>query len=60
MRQTRDSQPSLTYPWLDLDHAQELKALSDLLSKHPTILELVLQDLSPRDRPGLRSRAPEA
>lgn len=47
MRQTRDSQPSLTYPWLDLDHARELKALSDLLDEHPKILELVLQDLSP-------------
>lgn len=48
MRQTRDSQPSLTYPWLDLDHAKELKALSDLLDEHPKILDLVLQDLSPR------------
>jgi len=47
MRQTHDSQPSLTYPWLDLDHARELKALSDLLDEHPTILDLVLQDLSP-------------
>ncbi|HEX9735621.1 MAG TPA: ISNCY family transposase [Thermoanaerobaculia bacterium] len=48
MRQTRDFQPSLTYPWLDLDHAKELKALSDLLDEHPRILDLVLQDLSPK------------
>jgi len=47
MRKTHNSQPSLTYPWLDLDHAQELKALSDLLDEHPKILDLVLQDLSP-------------
>lgn len=46
MRKTRDSQPSLTYSWLDLDHAKELKALSALLDKHPRLLELVLQDLS--------------
>lgn len=48
MRQTHDFQPSLTYPWLDLDHAKELKALSDLLDEHPKILDLVLQDLSPQ------------
>ncbi len=46
MRKTRDSQPSLTYSWLDLDHAKELKAVSALLDKHPRLLELVLQDLS--------------
>ncbi len=46
MRKTRDFQPSLTYSWLDLDHAKELKALSALLDRHPRLLELVLQDLS--------------
>ncbi len=46
MRKTRDSQPSLTYSWLDLDHAKELRAISALLDDHPRILELVLQDLS--------------
>ena len=44
MRKTRDFQPSLTYSWLDLDHAKELKALSALLDEHPKIPELVLQD----------------
>ncbi len=46
MRKTRDFQPSLTYSWLDLDHAKELRAISALLDDHPRILELVLQDLS--------------
>ena len=46
MRKTCDFQPSLTYSWLDLDHAKELKALSALLDKHPRLLEFVLQDLS--------------
>ncbi len=46
MRKTRDFQPSLTYFWLDLDHAKELKTLSALLDEHPMLLDLVLQDLS--------------
>jgi transposase, IS5 family len=45
MREARKTQPSLTESWLDLDHAKELQAISRLLDEHPTIAELVLQDL---------------
>lgn len=45
MRQARKTQPSLPESWLDLDHAKELQAISRLLDAHPTIEELVLQDL---------------
>lgn len=47
MRKTSTPQTSLTFPWLDLDHAKELKTLSGLLDEHPRILDLVWQDLSP-------------
>ena len=47
MRKTCTPQTSLTFPWLDLDHAKELKTLSGLLDEHPKILDLVWQDLSP-------------
>ena len=45
MRETRQFQASLTYEWLELPHAKELKTLAGLLDKHPRIAELVLQDL---------------
>ena len=45
MREARKTQPGLTESWLDLDHAKELQAISGLLDEHPTIQELVLQDL---------------
>ena len=45
MREARKTQPGLTETWLDLDHAKELQAISLLLDEHPTIAELVLQDL---------------
>jgi len=45
MREARKTQPGLTETWLDLDHAKELQAISALLDEHPTIAELVLQDL---------------
>jgi IS5 family transposase len=45
MREARKTQPSLTESWLDLGHAKELQAISGLLDEHPTIAELVLQDL---------------
>ena len=45
MREARKTQPSLTESWLDLDHAKELQAISRLLDEHPTIAELLLQDL---------------
>lgn len=46
MRKTCDFQTSLNYPWLDLEHARELRALADLIDQHPKIVELVLQDLT--------------
>ena len=46
MRKSRSFQPNLTYQWLELDHAKELQALSELLDQHPKIAELILQDLS--------------
>ncbi|MEM7585805.1 MAG: ISNCY family transposase [Acidobacteriota bacterium] len=46
MRKMRETQTSLSYPWLELDHAKELQALSRLLDRHPKIAERVLQDLT--------------
>jgi IS5 family transposase len=45
MRQARRIQLPLTEPWLDLERAQELEAISRLLDQHPTVNDLVLQDL---------------
>jgi len=45
MRQTRRIQLLLTEPWLDLERAKELETISRLLDQHPTINDLVLQDL---------------
>lgn len=45
MREARRVQESLRETWLDLDHAQELQAMSRVLDDHPKIAELVLQDL---------------
>ena len=46
MRKARDFQTSLSYRWLELDHAKELQALAGLIDQHPKIAELVLQDLT--------------
>ncbi len=46
MRKARDFQTSLSYLWLELDHAKELQALAGLIDRHPKIAELVLQDLT--------------
>ncbi len=46
MRETHRIQPTLTEPWLDLPHAKELKAISDLLDQHPILGALVAQDIS--------------
>ena len=46
MRETHRIQPTLTEPWLDLPHAKELKAISDLLDQHPMLGVLVAQDIS--------------
>ena len=45
MRKTHHHQPSLMEPWLDLDHAKELQAISRILQEHPQINALILQDL---------------
>lgn len=45
MREARKTQSSLRETWLDLDHAKELRSMSRVLDDHPTIAELVLQDL---------------
>ena len=46
MRKTHKIQLTLAEPWLDLQPAQELKAISDLLDQHPKINALIWQDLS--------------
>lgn len=45
MREARKAQDSLREPWLALDHAKELAAISDVLDANPTIAEWVWQDL---------------
>lgn len=45
MRKTINPQPSLREPWLELEHARELEAISSVLNAHPKFNELVLQDL---------------
>jgi transposase, IS5 family len=45
MRKACKNQLALTEPWLDIERAQELEAISRLLDQHPTINDLVLQDL---------------
>jgi IS5 family transposase len=46
MRENHRIQPTLTEPWLDLPHAKELKAISDLLDQHPMLGAMVSQDIS--------------
>lgn len=54
MRENHRIQPTLAEPWLDVPHAKELKAVSDLLDAHPTIGEMVAQDIGRgRGRPGM-------
>ena len=45
MREARKTQETLREPWLNLDHAKELEAMSRLLDDNPTVAELVWQDL---------------
>jgi transposase, IS5 family len=45
MREARRTQDTLREPWLALDHAKELEAISRVLDENPKIAELVLQDL---------------
>ena len=48
MRQARQKQLSLSADWLVFEHAKELQAIAGLLDKHPTVAELVWQDLAPK------------
>lgn len=48
MRQARQKQLNLDSAWLAFDHAKELQAIAGLLDQHPTVAELVLQDLAPQ------------
>ena len=45
MREAYKTQSTLREPWLDLDHAKELEAMSRVLDDDPTIAQLVWQDL---------------
>lgn len=45
MREAYLAQPSLVEVWLDLDHAHELRQISDLLHGHPQIAEKIAIDL---------------
>ncbi len=45
MRKLSTIQPTLSEPWLDVEHAKELQAISEMLDQHPQIQELILQDL---------------
>ncbi len=45
MRQAYQTQPTLRESWLDLDHARELKTISELLDLEPRISKLILRDL---------------
>lgn len=45
MRETCQFQTVIAAPWLDLDHAKELQALSDLIDGQPMIAHLVHRDL---------------
>ena len=48
MRQARQKQLNLNANWLAFEPAKELQAIAGLLDKHPTIADLVWQDLAPR------------
>src|SRR5262249_35089148 len=55
MREAHKTQHSLRETWLPVDHANELAAMSRVLDNHPTVAELVLQDLRSATR---SSKAP--
>ena len=44
MRKAHTSQPSLQEPWLDVEHAKELRTVSTILQAHPRINELILHN----------------
>ncbi len=45
MHQAYQTQPTLRESWLDLDHARELKTISELLDLEPRISKLILREL---------------
>ncbi len=49
MRQACKKQFNLGGDWLAFEHAKELQAIAGLLDEHPTIAELVWQDLEPKN-----------
>ena len=53
MRHAQIPQPSLEEPWLDTPHSKELQAISGLLDRQPTLLELVAQDVWRGKVPGV-------
>jgi len=48
MRQARQKQLNLEPDWLPFEHAKELQAIAGLLDEHPTVADLVWQDLAPK------------
>jgi IS5 family transposase len=48
MRQARQKQLNLDSNWLAFEPAKELRAIAGLLDEHPTVANLVWQDLSPK------------
>jgi transposase, IS5 family len=48
MRQARQNQLNLDSDWLAFDHAKELRAIAGLLDQHPTVAQLVWQELTPK------------
>ena len=46
MRETRDSQASVFNLYSEHDKEKQIKALSDLLDQHPSILTLIEHDFS--------------
>jgi len=56
VRRSYRLQPSLTETWLDVEHAQELKAISGLLDADRSIYDLALEDLT-RSTAQRKSRA---
>ena len=38
MRKTHHHQPRLIEPWLDLEHAKELRTISQILDEHPSVM----------------------
>jgi transposase, IS5 family len=48
MRQARQKQLNLESNWLAFEPAKELQAIAGLLDEHPTVADLVWQDLAPK------------